>query len=101
MRGMVINMEEAKLQTLEQIKGDIRSRIPCFQRGVQPVYRAGDQAIWLRSARTSIQGCIASLHLVVLDELTYLQDMVDTVSEMQDVKHAFRAGARAQPGIDL
>jgi len=78
----------------------------------------------------------ASLHLVVLDELTYLlnygyldarqvcadlvarppmqhvvitgraapqslQDMADTVSEIRDVKHAFRSGVRAQPGIDL
>lgn len=78
----------------------------------------------------------ATLHLVVLDELTYLLNygyldaeqvcadlaarppmqhvvitgraapdcliqMADTVSEIQDVKHAFRAGVRAQPGIDL
>jgi len=78
----------------------------------------------------------ASLHLVVLDELTYLLnygyldaqqvcadlaarpamqhvvvtgraapqsllDIADTVSEIHDVKHAFRAGVRAQPGIDL
>ncbi len=78
----------------------------------------------------------ASLHLVVLDELTYLlkygyldeqqvcadlkarppmqhvvitgraapeclTDLADTVSEIRDVKHAFRAGVRAQPGIDL
>ena len=78
----------------------------------------------------------ASLHLVVLDELTYLLkygyldaqqvcadlaarpsqqhvvitgraapecllQMADTVSEIRDVKHAFRAGVRAQPGIDL
>jgi cob(I)alamin adenosyltransferase len=78
----------------------------------------------------------ASLHLVVLDELTYLLkygyldekqvcadlaarppmqhvvitgraapqcllDMADTVSEIADVKHAYRAGIRAQPGIDL
>lgn len=77
-----------------------------------------------------------SLHLVVLDELTYLLNMgyldakqvcadlaarpfmqhvvitgraapdalleiADTVSEIADIKHAFRAGIRAQPGIDL
>ena len=77
-----------------------------------------------------------TLHLVVLDELTYLlnygyldekqvladlaarpamQHVVitgraafealraaaDTVSEIADVKHAFRNGIRAQPGIDL
>lgn len=76
------------------------------------------------------------LHLVVLDELTYLlnygyldaaqvyADLVarppmqhvvitgraapdgllaiaDTVSEIQDIKHAYRTGIRAQPGIDL
>lgn len=87
---------------------------------------------------TVAQGLLsdASLHLVVLDELTYLLnygyldaqqvcadlaarppmqhvvvtgraapqcllDMADTVSEIQDIKHAFRAGVRAQPGIDL
>ncbi|MDX8379314.1 MAG: cob(I)yrinic acid a,c-diamide adenosyltransferase [Gallionella sp.] len=78
----------------------------------------------------------ASLHLVVLDELTYLLNdgyldaqqvcanlaarpprqhvvitgraapdcllaLADTVSEIQDIKHAFRAGVRAQAGIDL
>jgi cob(I)alamin adenosyltransferase len=78
----------------------------------------------------------STLHLVVLDELTYLLNygyldaeqvcadlaarppmqhvvitgraapdcliqMADTVSEIQDIKHAFRAGIRAQPGIDL
>lgn len=77
-----------------------------------------------------------SLHLVILDELTYpikygwlaqeriltdiaarppaqhvivtgrgapaaLCDAADTVSELYDVKHAFRAGVRAQAGIDL
>lgn len=77
-----------------------------------------------------------ALHLVVLDELTYmfkygyldlqqvcadlaarppmqhvvitgrgapaaLTDLADTVSEIHDVKHAFRAGIRAQRGIDL
>ncbi len=77
-----------------------------------------------------------SLHLVILDELTYLlnygyleearvladiaarpptqhvvvtgraasenlMEMADTVSEIRDLKHAFRSGIRAQPGIDL
>lgn len=77
-----------------------------------------------------------TVHLVVLDELTYLLnygyidaqqvcadlmarppmqhvivtgraapqcllDIADTVSEIHDVKHAFRVGVRAQPGIDL
>lgn len=78
----------------------------------------------------------ASLHLVVLDELTYLLNygyldaqqvcadllarpsmqhvvitgraapacllqIADTVSDIQDIKHAFRAGIQAQQGIDL
>ena len=30
-----------------------------------------------------------------------LCDAADTVSEIRDVKHAFRAGVRAQPGVDL
>ncbi len=77
-----------------------------------------------------------TVHLVVLDELTYtlkygyldseqvladiaarppmqhvvvtgrgapqaLLDMADTVTELMDVKHAWRAGIKAQPGIDL
>lgn len=77
-----------------------------------------------------------TVHLVILDELTYplkygyldletvLQDLqnrpamqhvvvtgrgapaalievADTVTELMDVKHAYRAGVKAQPGIDL
>lgn len=30
-----------------------------------------------------------------------LRDAADTVTELQDIKHAFRNGVRAQPGIDL
>jgi cob(I)alamin adenosyltransferase len=30
-----------------------------------------------------------------------LIELADTVSEIRDVKHAFRAGVRAQPGVDL
>ena len=30
-----------------------------------------------------------------------LLDAADTVSEIADVKHAYRAGIKAQPGIDL
>ncbi len=29
-----------------------------------------------------------------------LYDVADTVTELRDVKHAFRAGIRAQPGVD-
>ncbi len=91
-----------------------------------------------RHAWTVAQGFLRdpSLHLVVLDELTYLLkdgyldeqqvcadllarppmqhviitgraapqcliDLADTVSEIRDVKHAFRAGVAAQAGIDL
>lgn len=32
---------------------------------------------------------------------TNLIDMADTVSEIMDIKHAWRAGIKAQPGIDL
>lgn len=99
--------------------------------------READVASALRGwalAQTLLQD--ASLHLVVLDELTYLLnygyldaaqvyadlaarpasqhvvitgraasqdliDLADTVSAIEDVKHAFRAGIRAQAGIDL
>ncbi len=99
--------------------------------------READVASALRGwavAQTLLQD--ASLHLVVLDELTYLLnygyldaaqvcadlaarpagqhvvitgraasqaliELADTVSEIDDVKHAFRAGIRAQAGIDL
>lgn len=30
-----------------------------------------------------------------------LVEAVDTVSEIRDIKHAFRAGVKAQPGVDL
>jgi len=30
-----------------------------------------------------------------------LQDVADTVTNLQDVKHAFRSGVKAQPGVDL
>jgi len=30
-----------------------------------------------------------------------LCEVADTVTEMRDVKHAFRAGVRAQKGLDL
>jgi len=30
-----------------------------------------------------------------------LTEMADTVSEIMDIKHAWRAGVKAQPGIDL
>ncbi|MBU6471637.1 MAG: cob(I)yrinic acid a,c-diamide adenosyltransferase, partial [Alphaproteobacteria bacterium] len=30
-----------------------------------------------------------------------LIELADTVTEMRDIKHAFRAGVKAQKGIDL
>ncbi len=30
-----------------------------------------------------------------------LIDYADTVTEMRDIKHAFRAGIQAQPGVEL
>jgi cob(I)alamin adenosyltransferase len=30
-----------------------------------------------------------------------LLELADTVSEIMDVKHAWKAGIKAQPGIDL
>jgi cob(I)alamin adenosyltransferase len=30
-----------------------------------------------------------------------LEEIADTVSKIQDVKHAFRAGVKAQAGIDF
>ena len=94
---------------------------------------ASAQRAW-KIAQTMLRD--TSLHLLVLDELTYLLNygyldaqqvcadlaarppmlhvvitgraapeyllkLADTVSEIQDVKHAFRAGVRAQPGVDL
>jgi cob(I)alamin adenosyltransferase len=30
-----------------------------------------------------------------------IRDLVDTVSEIQDIKHAFRAGVKARKGVDF
>ncbi|MGC8731080.1 MAG: cob(I)yrinic acid a,c-diamide adenosyltransferase [Halothiobacillaceae bacterium] len=42
-------------------------------------------------------------HVVVTGRgaLEALIELADTVTEMRDVKHAYRAGIKAQPGIDL
>ncbi|MBI5329833.1 MAG: cob(I)yrinic acid a,c-diamide adenosyltransferase [Betaproteobacteria bacterium] len=95
--------------------------------------RATAQQGWMEARRWLTDPAI---HLVVLDELTYLlkygwldpaqvladlaarppgqhvvitgracpqavQDAADTVSEIADVKHAWRAGVKAQKGVDL
>ena len=31
---------------------------------------------------------------------TALQEIMDTVSEVKDIKHAFRAGIKARQGVD-
>lgn len=99
--------------------------------------KAADIATALRGWQVA-QGFLRdeSLHLVVLDELTYLLNygyldsaqvcadlaarpamqhvvitgraapdyllaLADTVSEIADIKHAYRAGIQAQPGVDL
>ncbi len=45
----------------------------------------------------------AMQHVVVTGRAAIepLLELADTVTEMQDVKHAFQAGIKAQPGIDL
>lgn len=50
-----------------------------------------------------IQARPALQHLVITGRAapSALRDLADTVSEIQDCKHAFRAGIRAQIGIDL
>jgi cob(I)alamin adenosyltransferase len=50
-----------------------------------------------------IAGRPAMQHVVVTGRgaPAALTDMADTVSEIMDVKHAWRAGIKAQPGIDL
>lgn len=30
-----------------------------------------------------------------------IRELADTVSEIKDVKHAFRAGIKARPGVDM
>jgi cob(I)alamin adenosyltransferase len=50
-----------------------------------------------------IAGRPAMQHVVVTGRgaPAALTEMADTVSEIMDVKHAWRAGIKAQPGIDL
>lgn len=51
----------------------------------------------------AIQARPPAQHVVVTGRAApqALLDAADTVSEIADVKHAFRAGIKAQPGIDL
>jgi len=50
-----------------------------------------------------IQARPAMQHVVVTGRAAsdVLREVADTVSEIQDIKHAFRAGIRAQEGVDL
>ena len=50
-----------------------------------------------------LKGRVAMQHVIVTGRAApkALTEVADTVTELADVKHAFRAGVRAQPGIDL
>lgn len=54
-------------------------------------------------ALADIQARPAMQHVVVTGRAAadVLREAADTVSEIQDIKHAFRAGVRAQNGVDL
>jgi len=60
---------------------------------------------WLdiESALTDIAARPPMQHVVVTGRAAVqaLLDAADTVSEIADVKHAYRAGIKAQPGVDL
>lgn len=141
-----------KVGIVQFIKGEILSGEEIFIRDKHPevaFYQMGTGFTWNTQDRT---GDIAaaertwqqaltmlqdeSLHLVILDEITYMlaykyldEDMIidainnrpkeqtvvmtgrgggkairelaDTVSEINDVKHAFRAGIKARKGVDF
>ena len=52
---------------------------------------------------TALQQRPAMQHVVITGRAASaaLIELADTVSEIEDVKHAYRAGIRAQPGVDL
>jgi cob(I)alamin adenosyltransferase len=60
---------------------------------------------WLDSAEVlaDLAARPAMQHVVVTGRAASqaLIDAADTVSEIADVKHAYRAGIQAQPGVDL
>lgn len=60
-------------------------------------YLAAEEVITALRARPSMQ------HVVLTGRgaLPEIIDLADTVTEMQDVKHAYRAGIQAQPGVEL
>lgn len=141
-----------KVGIVQFIKGEILSGEEIFIRDKHPevaFYQMGTGFTWntqdrdgdIAAAETTWKQALAmlqdeSLHLVVLDEITYMlaykyldEDMIinainnrpteqtvvltgrgggkairelaDTVSEITDVKHAFRAGIKARKGVDF
>lgn len=141
-----------KVGIVQFIKGEILSGEETFIRDKHPevaFYQMGTGFTWntqdregdIAAAEKTWQQALAmlqdeSLHLVVLDEITYMlaykyldEDMIinainnrpteqtvvltgrgggkairelaDTVSEINDVKHAFRAGLKARKGVDF
>ncbi len=141
-----------KVGIVQFIKGEILSGEEIFIRDKHPevaFYQMGTGFTWntqdrdgdIAAAEKTWQQALTmlqdeSLHLVVLDEITYMlaykyldEDMIidainnrpteqtvvltgrgggkairelaDTVSEINDVKHAFRAGLKARKGVDF
>jgi len=141
-----------KVGIVQFIKGEILSGEEIFIRDKHPevaFYQMGTGFTWntqdragdIAAAERTWQQALTmlqdeSLHLVILDEITYMlaykyldEDMIiqaiknrpaeqtvvltgrgggkairelaDTVSEINDVKHAFRAGVKARKGVDF
>jgi len=141
-----------KVGIVQFIKGEILSGEEIFIRDRHPevaFYQMGTGFTWntqdrdsdIAAAKRTWQQALTmlqdeSLHLVVLDEITYMlaykyldEDMIidainnrpaeqtvvltgrgggkairelaDTISEINDVKHAFRAGIKARKGVDF
>jgi len=141
-----------KVGIVQFIKGEILSGEEIFIRDKHPevaFYQMGTGFTWntqdragdIAAAERTWQQALTmlqdeSLHLVILDEITYMlaykyldEDMIinainnrpkeqtvvmtgrgggkairelaDTVSEVNDVKHAFRAGIKARKGVDF
>jgi cob(I)alamin adenosyltransferase len=152
--GMVIRSlgYDYKVGIVQFIKGDQLSGEELFIRNKHPeveFYQMGTGFTWDTQDRsgdiTAAEKTWAvaekmlkddSLHLVVLDELTYMiaykyldedkilnairnrppeqsvvvtgrgggsaiRELVDTVAELNDIKHAFRAGVKARKGVDF
>ena len=65
MQGMVIDMEEAKLQTLAQVRAFLDGTTEVAfraQGGTKSVYRACAQAVWLFTAWQVRQGRVVALY---------------------------------------